>query len=203
MILVGNQKCGSTSLIQWLRTHPRVFNTTKEMFYFDKKKYTELQYMKKYPDCRVIECGNRIAIEGSVTYAFANTARKIKTGLPDVKLIFLTRNPVERAYSKFRMSIRDGVAHVNETFEESVVRDLPILQEFLESFQRRREKGIEETIWEYQENLHGIDRLDQRWQRNMYLSAGLYSYLLEPFLKVFPKDRIKIFCTRNAAGFGI
>src|SRR5260221_438973 len=47
---------------------------------------------------------------------------RIAAMLPDVKLIMLLRNPVDRAYSQFRMSQREGEEPL-ESFEEALAQE--------------------------------------------------------------------------------
>src|SRR5438105_1965640 len=57
--------------------------------------------------------------------------------VPEAKLIFAFRNPVDRAYSQFQMSRREAQEPL-ETFEEAVAREAERLQPEIERSERDR-----------------------------------------------------------------
>lgn len=68
--------------------------------------------------------------EASPSYLYiAESAERISRQLPDVKIICLFRNPVERAFSQFMHMVRDGLEEAKD-FEQA-----------LEMEQQRREQG--------------------------------------------------------------
>ncbi|MDD4950730.1 sulfotransferase [Sulfuricurvum sp.] len=128
-IIVGAPKAGTTSLYHYLSEHPEVFmSEPKEVNFFSREEIVEQglyyndfkaknldEYKKLFADAE-----NAKAIgEGSVSYLFyPNTPRKIKDILPDVKIIMLLREPVERGYSHYLMDYRLGL--VSLSYDEIV-----------------------------------------------------------------------------------
>lgn len=126
-IIVGAAKAGTTSLYHYLSGHPNVFmSNPKEVNYFSKEEIMKqglyyqdfkakdfVSYKKLFSDV-----SDEIAIgEGSVSYLFyPDTPNKIKTAIPDVKIIILLRDPVERAFSHYLMDYRMGL--VSLSFED-------------------------------------------------------------------------------------
>jgi len=130
-IIVGAPKAGTTSLYHYLSEHPEVFmSEPKEVNYFSKIEIEQqgLYYQDfKAKDLKSYEAifnsvSNEIAIgEGSVSYLFyPETPKKIKATIPDVKIIILLRDPIERAHSHYLMDFRMGL--VNLSFEEIVYK---------------------------------------------------------------------------------
>lgn len=96
---LGTQKGGTTSLHQWLNTHPQVFlPTCKEVHYFDlQAKQPTSWYAKYFQDARPEQlCG-----EITPFYLFhPDVPTRIHALLPEVRMIVLLRDPVERCLSQ-------------------------------------------------------------------------------------------------------
>jgi hypothetical protein len=103
-MLIGAQKAGTTSLSHQLAQHPQInFCKFKEPDFFSKSLdwKTELpSYLDQYENTP-----GKIYGEGSTTYSwlleYPHTAKRIKEYNPDIKLIYLMRQPVERAISHY------------------------------------------------------------------------------------------------------
>jgi hypothetical protein len=108
-LIVGECKCGTSSLYHYLTRHPQILEThgngiddylgTKELRFFDRYYAKGLDwYMSRFPETD----DNQITGEASPEY-FGRTMclERIKQALPDVKIIVLLRNPVDRLYSHF------------------------------------------------------------------------------------------------------
>jgi len=128
-IIVGAPKAGTTSLYHYLSEHPEVFmSEPKEMNFFSREEIEDqgLYYADfKAKDMQSYERlfdgvkEEKAVGEGSVSYLFyPNTPQKIKDVLPDVKIIILLRDPVERAFSHYLMDYRMGL--VDLSFEDIV-----------------------------------------------------------------------------------
>lgn len=134
-LVAGVKKASTTSLYYYLDQHPQIFmSPIKEPKFF--------AYDPADPAC-VSADHNRFPIrtlaDYEALYANANGARAIGEAsplyidsafalqqisrlLPDARIIFSLRQPVERAYSLYLMGIRDGVER--RTFYEAVHGDL-------------------------------------------------------------------------------
>lgn len=123
--IVGAARSGTSSLYNYLIQHPAVFMPdAKEPHFFynndepgapvlgekDLSEYLEL--FKGVPD-------DTRAGEASTSYLYvANAAREIKQLQENAKIIMILRNPVDRAYSHYWTSVRDGVEPLS--FEEAL-----------------------------------------------------------------------------------
>lgn len=116
MILLGCQKCGTTSLAAWLYQHPQVeqpvpvsgkTNNHIELHYFnDRKKSSWVHYLQHWFG-RVQEGGTTIAVEKTPDYLCSPVAPKnMKSKLKDVKLLVSLRDPLARAESHYHHSQR-------------------------------------------------------------------------------------------------
>lgn len=130
-IIVGAPKAGTTSLYHYLSDHPDVFmSNPKEVNFFSREEIVKqrLYYQDfKAKDFESYEklfsdVSSELAIgEGSVSYLFyPDTPNKIKIAIPDVKIIILLRDPVERAFSHYLMDYRMGL--VDLSFEDIVYK---------------------------------------------------------------------------------
>src|SRR5438552_2173012 len=94
-IIIGAQRCGTTSLYNYLIKHADVMPAaTKEIHFFDLNYRKGIDwYYSQFPD----HYHGRITGEASPYYLFhPHVAGRIKAALPGVKLIVLLRNPTDR-----------------------------------------------------------------------------------------------------------
>lgn len=98
-IIGGAQKCGTSALARYAGQHPGIYIPHEEMHYFDtlRKKYSLDWYLQQFSQGQ-----GKILGEKTPRYIrFPEIAQFIKKCLPHVKMIFLLRNPVDRAYSHY------------------------------------------------------------------------------------------------------
>lgn len=138
--IIGAQKCGTTALYHFLNQHPDVFmSPVKEpnFFAFDGEpvdfrdadgRYSPIRdnSITDLPSYQALFSGRtreRAVGEASPHYLYVSgTAKRIKDHIPDVKLIAILRDPVERAYSAYlhaRLASREPV----RDFEEALRRE--------------------------------------------------------------------------------
>jgi len=129
-ICPGAMKSGTTTLYRLLKQHPDIYLPKKEIRFFSDDNwhkgidwYTDL--FNKYN-------GQKVAGEISPQYMYnAEAAERIYQVLgPDVKFVFLLRNPVKRAYSDYRMHKRIGLD--DKPFEAYIEGDIPPWREDLD-----------------------------------------------------------------------
>lgn len=170
-LIIGAQKCGTTSLFSHLVQHPSVYlPTEKEIHFFD------LQYdkgVKWYISLFYEADSTRFQSfgEASPYYLFHPlVAERVASHFPEIKLIVLLRDPVDRAYSHFLHSKRFGLDTV-ESFEEALaIEPLRITEDF-----EKLKKG---------EILHS-----DSVRNYSYASRGLYFQQVSRWLNYFPTDQ--------------
>lgn len=111
MVIVGAMRAGTTSLFSFLARHPQVAASfCKEVHYFDLRfHHGPAWYRCQFRRPRRLAGGRAIGIESSPYYMFdPRVPGRMAALVPDVKLVFLLRDPVERAFSHYRKNCRDG-----------------------------------------------------------------------------------------------
>ncbi len=109
---MGAQKGGTTALDGYLRCHPHLcMPRKKELHFFDRDSFFELGqpdyewYEKQFsPNSK-----HRLLGETTPAYMFwLQSPKRIRDYNPNMRLIFLLRNPIERAYSHWNMQRTRG-----------------------------------------------------------------------------------------------
>jgi hypothetical protein len=130
-LIIGTAKSGTTTLYGWLSEHPCIEPATKkEVHFFDYEFYRGVDwYRAHFPAKEDREAFERtygrafLTGEASPTYISHEWApSRIAKILPHAKLIVALRNPVDRAYSQFQMSRREGEEPL-ESFAEAVAAE--------------------------------------------------------------------------------
>jgi hypothetical protein len=109
-LIVGTQKGGTTALATFLAQHPNIYMPLiKEIHFFDndtnfKNKQIDYNLYHNYFSPNI----NQTVIgEATPIYMYWKPATKrIFEYNPNIKLIFLLRNPTERAYSQYIMETK-------------------------------------------------------------------------------------------------
>jgi len=130
-LLLGGQKCGTTTLYDQISRNKQVLpSTMKEIHYFDNNYNKSFNwYRAHYP----LKTSEKITGEATAFYLFHPlVAERVKKTFPDIKLIIIVRNPVKRAFSQYQHNIR--LKRENLTFdkaikmEETRLKNEPILE---------------------------------------------------------------------------
>ena len=113
-MILGAQKCGTTALWAYLRAHPEVsMSTPKEVHLFSSPAYRKTWSPKEIDrrSRRWFRPGAETRVRGEATpmYLFLpDVAPELKRYNPDLKLIVLVRDPVERTISHYYMQLARG-----------------------------------------------------------------------------------------------
>ena len=105
-LIIGAAKSATTWLQQSLQQDPLIYMPDPELHYFSREFHRGDQW---YLDQFTVAGGQRLIGEKSNSYLDMPAAvDRIKTALPNAKLIAQLRNPVDRAYSDYCMLYRRG-----------------------------------------------------------------------------------------------
>jgi hypothetical protein len=181
-VIIGAQRCGTTTLYNYLKRHPYCVPAPgKEVHFFDinfEKGTT--WYRTHFPSflykCYVeqIRRQDLVVGEASPYYVFhPHAARRILETVSSVKLILLLRNPVDRAYSHYHHEIRWGYENLS-SFEEAIERE-----------EQRLYGEVEKMLAD--ENYYSFNH-----HHYSYLLRGIYIDQLEAWMDFFPKEQILI-----------
>ncbi|MXO60725.1 hypothetical protein GRI89_14375 [Altererythrobacter salegens] len=132
-LIFGAAKSGTTTLFDFLRRHPQVFlpEIKEPEFYSIDEKFLTARawYEGLFAQARI----DQVVGEGSQTYSmwphFAKAPERIATELPNVKLVYIMRDPIERAYSFYLQLVKMGQItrqnfRISRTFEECLFPDM-------------------------------------------------------------------------------
>ncbi len=169
-LIIGAQRGGTTSLYEYLIQHPQVSPAlVKEVHYFDLFYHCGLRWYKAH-----FPIGGRRMLTGEASpyYLFHPLVpQRVKALLPQVKLVVLLRNPVDRAYSHYYHERRLQAESL--TFEEAISRE------------SERTFGAEESL------LRGSPYSFSH-QHYTYLQRGIYHVQLKRWFSLFPRNHFFI-----------
>lgn len=132
-LVIGAEKSGTTWLYNKLRQHPEIYlPLTKECHFFNKfnsnldvrDNYNKLGW--EWYGRFFNEIPEKVKAVGEITPMYICdpvAPQRIAGDLPEVKLIYLLRNPIRRAYSHYWMAYRKG--DIDKSFEEIVAEKDP------------------------------------------------------------------------------
>ena len=173
-LIIGGQRCGTTSLYRYLVAHPGVVGAypSKGAHYFDKHASRSLGwYRAHFPIARE---GGPITGEGSPYYMFhPRVPEHVGRVLPDVRLIAMLRDPVERAYSHYQQEYARGFED-SDTFEQALDAEP-------ERLEGERERMLADP---------GYDSYSL--QHHSYTARGDYIDQIEAWLAHVPAERLLI-----------
>ena len=186
-LIIGANKCGTTTLDKYLRKHPDINCAyKKEVHFFDRPSNFNkgfFWYRSQFPIRRMAiytDLGKpqTIAGEASPEYLFHPLVpQRVEKHLPSVKLIVMLRNPVDRAYSHYQMTCRNGNEKLS--FSEAVSAETKRIGTILERMRT-------------EEDFHDI-----AYERYSYLSRGLYFEQLQNWMKFFPREQFLVIKSEN------
>ena len=139
-LIIGGQKCGSTTLSALLNQHPNVEpSLVKEIHYFDMDRHYAkgpAWYKAFFPDTKKLH-GNQITGEATPSMHNPIVAERTAQLLPEAKLIAIVRDPVERAVSHYvHNAVRDRFP---ETLEEIIAKEKALGSPSLERLKSDKE----------------------------------------------------------------
>ncbi len=182
-LIIGGQRCGTTSLYRYLARHPAVVSAVlnKGVHYFDTN-YDKGPnwYRSHFPSdpykalvARRRSVSRVITGEGSPYYAFHPlAAARIADVLPSVKAILILRDPVTRAHSHHTHELARGFESL--PFEEALERE------------EERLAGEEERM-KSDPSYYSFSH-----QHHSYVARGRYLEQIERWLNFFPRDQLMI-----------
>ena len=175
VLIIGTQKGGTTSLFNYMVQHPAVLAPlSKEVHYFDLNyQRGPTWYRARFPYTYQLRTGTSITLDASPYYlVHPLVPQRAARQLPDVKLIALLRDPVDRAFSHYQHEIRGGRESLS--FPDAVAAEA------------ERLAGEEERLRD------GPDYYSYNHHRYSYLLRGQYIEQLRRWMEHFPRAQLLV-----------
>jgi hypothetical protein len=186
-LIIGTQKGGTTSLYNYLSQHPCIMSASKkEISFFAKRFIKDLNwYRSHFPsviDTMWVKMRQGYTVmsgDASVDYLdYPHVPRRVFETLPQVKLIVLLRNPVDRAYS-----------HYYHTAKRREVETL--------SFAMAIEAEADRLKGEIEKMVADESYYSEIYRDYGYLVRGIYVNQLKPWLDLFPREQMLILSSED------
>jgi hypothetical protein len=172
-IIIGAQKCGTTSLHKYLESHPQLYLLPeKEVPYFSNDEYRARGWEWYVKDFFAQAPPGKLWGKSTPAYMTSfEVPKRIHAQMPAVKLIALLRNPVDRAFSHYKMMVKR---------KKETRRFAEVVEEKLQPGQLERER-----------------LLPPGTEDKGYLTMGEYGRILEEYLQSFPRRQLLVLFTED------
>ena len=179
-IVIGVGRGGTTSCFHYLSQHPSIIGSAyDEIGFFDENFHLGLNWYRSMFPTKFLKKKIAKKFGKSLTYDVTPSyiwkpwvARRIKELFPGIKLIAILRNPVDKTYSHYHLSIRYNKEKL--TFEEAVMRDMKTFSDLVNSDSKINDDYFKNQI------------------KNSYLGRGFYAQQLETWFELFDRKQILI-----------
>lgn len=181
-LIIGAQKAGTTAAAFNLSQHPDVSMFSGVTQFMQREIEFFNQHWAEGPDWYRSHFDHSKLVVGEKTAELLHrlvTHERIQQTVPHVKLIIFLRNPVERAFSQWKMSTRPNWGE-QRTFRAVIEEEGGLIanRAYRDAFYRCADGNA--ACW-----------------REGYLQKGFYAEQIEHLLKFFPRERIHIAITER------
>lgn len=181
-IIVGAQKCATTTIHKYLQEHPNVdLPVDKEAPFFNGEDYCADKFNEFLAENYLGNGAKKENLWGKASPQYMSSAlipARIKSENPNAKIIAVLRNPVKRAFSHYRMAVRRGTE--SRTFERAITESLD---------KKKIERGREQFAPNHQ--------LGYESESDFYLAWGEYGRILENYIREFGHENLMVLFTED------
>lgn len=170
-LIIGAAKCGTSSLYEYLIQHPCVGRSlTKQIHFFDRYYDRGISW---YKVCFPLKWKKRISGEATAHYmTHPLAAERAFKLVPKAKIIVMLRNPVDRAYSHYKMEYRNK--NEDLSFEDAIKQE------------ENRIRG------EFEKMLNNENNSGINYPHRAYVKCGEYLDQIKQWMKFYPREQILI-----------
>jgi hypothetical protein len=145
-------------------------------------------YHSHYP-LSLFHKGELLTFEGTPDYLYAQRcAERIYKYNPNIKLIVLVRNPIERAFSAWAMFRNLYYENPDYLYQRSRTANEPVRVAFDNLLASKQFPGFDDVVkWE----ISHIENNSEQPEPS-YIRRGLYAKQLQNYLSYFNKDQVNI-----------
>ena len=185
-LILGAQRGGTTSLFRYLEQHPDVLaSTRKELHYFDYQfERGPLWYRGHFPlasrRAAHLRSGRPLLLTGEATpyyLACPQAPRRAAATVPGARLVALLRNPIDRAWSHYRMAKWQG----RETL----------------SFEAAIDAEPQRLAGEYEKLCADDTYYSAPYHQQSYLTRGLYLRQIQDWLRHYPREQLLLLVSED------
>lgn len=176
--IIGAQKSATTSLHYYLAEHPQIYlppDKEANFFSFDSRFNSGWEsYLKQF-----FSHASDNLLWGKNTPTYMTDQRvpqRIANTIPNIKLIAILRDPIQRAFSHYKMCKRRGLEH--RSFEEAILEQL-----------------TEENLNEARD----FSKYEYCNEPKCYVVWGEYGRILKQYYDYFSSDNILVLRTKDLA----
>ncbi len=172
-LIIGAQKCGTTSLYNYLIEHPNIIPAIeKKINFFTSHFSKDVEWYQAQLNFK-LKKDNLLIGEATPYYFFHPLVpQRVAQLFPDVKLIVLLRNPAQRAFSNYKHNTRTGKEKLS--FEQAINSET-------ERLQGEREKMLADATYQ-----------SRNYKQYSYLARGIYIDQIKHWMNYFPKEQFLI-----------
>ncbi len=179
-VIIGAAKAGTTSLHAILNQHPAIFMPKKKELEFFARDDRFSAGLAVYAENFQGASSDQIVGEASTIYSlspfFPETASRMAEALPDVRIIYVLREPISRAYSFYAQLIKGY---------QRATRDLAVhrsFEDFISPQLHAFAAPTEKVFSQHNSHLPDVPEL--------CLAGSDYTYQIEAYLKFYPREQI-------------
>jgi len=171
--IMGVKKCGTTSIFFYLSHHPNIVGQNPH-FPFSEGIEAYAKQLLPVAGLKLVNMD-----KGPSTYPNLDLAKRMHEMVPNMKLIFMFRNPIDRLYSNYWMFVRD-------TIDQDPNAQVPDLNLYVY-------EGISGIInCTNQQTSSAIDcfRPENKKYVNQHLAYGIYADILDIYEHFYDKSQL-------------
>jgi tetratricopeptide (TPR) repeat protein len=168
-IVIGVTKGGTTSLYNYLILHPHILPASNKELAFFGDDFTNGKTLEWYIN-RFPSITDRQKITGEATPTYIShplAAEQLFNLFPEVKLIVVLRNPIERTISHYFYHKKHSGE--SRSLEEAVTSEIAVIEKMTEN------------------NL-----IEENYNKLRYIGWSLYVYQLKIWMSIFPREQFLI-----------
>ncbi len=198
LIIGGTTKAATTSLYYYLANHPDICpSTMKETRFFIDQDYPVQSASPigwatdpdKFDDTFFGDASEKYRLEATPDYLYSiGTPQRIKDNLPNVKVVFLLRDPITRMVSWYKYARQRADIPEGMSFREYAEKQLD--HEYFEEAKKHR--------LELEEEYKNVEQDAGLTVPPAYfycaLEHGRYAAYVQNYLDVLGSDRVRVYC---------
>jgi tetratricopeptide (TPR) repeat protein len=169
-VIIGSMRCGTTSLYEYLTFHPQFVPAIKKEVKFFNFNFGAGKewYLAHFP--AIAEGKNYVTGEGSPDHLYyPEVAPRILELFPDMKLIVMLRNPIDRSISQYYHWRKVGAEF--RSLQDAIADEIDLIKEMAQPY---------------------FDGKIARKGGSGCLLESVYIYFLEKWMSIIPKEQFLI-----------